>query len=120
MTLHRAPPATREQREPPVQVLGQLGRGHHGYPRRRQLDSQRHPIQTPDHRGDRRPVLGGHHETGLDRGRAVREQAHRLRIGDRLQIGIDVRRRERRHRNQALAVDPETLPAGRQDDQPGT
>jgi hypothetical protein len=110
VTCHRAPPATREHRETPVQAAGQLGRGHRGHPRRRQLDRQRHPIQALDHCGDRRRVLGGHLEPGLDRGRAFGEQAHRRRVGDRLQIGIRARYRERRHRDQPLPRGPAVRP----------
>ena len=117
---HRAAPATGEHGEAALQPPGQLGRGHRGHPRRRQLDRQRHPVEAATHRGDRRRVLGGHREIGLDRGRAFDEQPHRLRLGDRRQVGVGAGHLERRHRHQLLAVDPEAFAAGRQDHQPRT
>ena len=120
VTCHRAARPGREHREAALQPPGQLGRGHRRHPRRRQLDRQRDPIQPPDHRGDRRRVLGGHRETGLDRGRALGEQPHRLRLRDRVQVGIGAGHRQRRHRNQPLPLDPQALAAGGQDHQPLT
>jgi hypothetical protein len=84
----RAATAGREHREAALQPPGQLGRGHRAHPRRRQLDRQRDPIQPSGHRGDRCGVLPGHLETGLDRGRALGEQPHRLRLRDRRQAGV--------------------------------
>ena len=63
---------------------------------------------------------GGHRETGLDRGRALGEQPHRLRLRDRRQVGAGAGHRQRRHRHQPLPLDPQALAAGRQDHQPLT
>ena len=117
---HRAAPAGRQDGEAALQPPGQFGRGHRGHPRRRQLDRQRDPIQAADHRGDRRGVLPGHLETGLDRGRALGEQPHRLRLRDRRQVGARLRHPQRGHRKQMFSLDPQALAAGRQDHQPLT
>ena len=116
--FHRAAPAAGQRREPPVQPPGQLGRGHRRQPRRGQLDRQRYPVQPPGHRGDRRRILRGNREAGLDRGRAVGEQPHRLGVDDRVQVGADTGQHQRRDQNQPLPLDPQALPAGRQDHQP--
>jgi hypothetical protein len=120
VTVHDAAAASGEHRETAVQPPGQLGRRHRRHPRRGQLHRQRDPIQPPHHRGHRRRVLGGHREPGFDRGRPVGEQPHRLRARDRRQIGIDSRHPQRRHRHQPFPLNPQGLPAGRQDHQPLT
>jgi len=120
MMCHRAARAGREDREAALQAPGQLGRGHRGYPCRRQLDRQRYPIQPPHYFGDRRCVLGGHLESWLDRGRALSEQPHRLRLGGRVQIDARAGHPERWNRNQMFPLDPQAFAAGRQDHQPLT
>jgi len=118
VACRRVAAVCREHHETALQPPGQLGRGHRRYPRRRQLDRQGDPVQPPDHRRDRRRVLGRHRETGLDRGRAVGEQPHRLRLRDGRQAGAGAGQLQRRHRREPLPADPQALPAGRQDHQP--
>ena len=84
----RAAAASSEHREASLQPPSQFGRGHRSYPRRRELDRQRDPIQPPHGGSYRGRVLGGHRELGLDRGRAFGEQSHRLGLGDRRQVGV--------------------------------
>jgi hypothetical protein len=116
MAFGRAASASAEHREAALQPPGQLGRGHRGHPRRRQLGRQRDPIQLPHDRRDRRRVLGGHLKTGPDR--ALGEQTHRLRLGDRVQAGAGARHPQRRHRHQVFPLDPQALAAGGQDHEP--
>ena len=87
----RAAPASREHRETSLQPPSQLRGRHRSYPRRRELDRQRDPIQPPHGGSYGARVLGGHRELGLDRGRAFREQSHRLGLADRRQVGAVAR-----------------------------
>ena len=115
------PAAAGEQREPVVEALGQLGRGQRAQPRDRQLDRQRHAVERPADLRHRPGVARVELEVGQHRGGAVGEQPHgRKRSPGRTADGPSPgglgggRGRERRDHVQALAADPQRLPAGRQ------
>ena len=117
---HRAAAAAGEHRETSLQPPGQLGRGHRGTRAAASSIASAIPSRRRTTAATAAAFSAVTAKLGLDRGRAFGEQPHRLRLGDRRQVGVGAGHRQRRHRHQPLPVDPEALAAGRQDHQPLT
>jgi hypothetical protein len=94
-----------QQREPVGQPGRDVGDGQCGGPRRGQLDRQRQPVEVPTQRGDQRQLFGRHRHPGV--------VAHQ--VGEHSGGGVG---RERRHRMDHLAGQPQRLPARGQHPQP--
>jgi hypothetical protein len=110
----RQPVPARRQHPPVIEPAQQLGHAQRLGPRRGQLDRQRHPVQPthqPRHIG---AVVIGQREPCIGRAGPVGEQRHRPRL--RHIIGIPrAGHRQRRQPAGRLSLDPQRLPAGRQD-----
>ena len=110
----RQPVAGRQQSEPVIDPVQQLGHAQRLHPRRRQLNRQRHPVQPRHQLRYRWPGLPVQCETHIGAARPVGEQRDRLRP-------LHARRRvtrpgqgQRRQPVPGLSGHPQRLPAGRQ------
>ena len=120
VTFDRAAVAAGEQPEPPVQSSRQLGGVHRGDARRRQFDRQRDTVEPSTHLRDRVGVAGVDLETGLRALRPLDEQADGLTRTHSGEIGRVVGYLQRRHRDELLAANAQSLTAGRQHPNPRT
>ena len=113
--LPAPPPAGpgRQQREPVIEPVQQLGHAQRLHPRRRQLDRQRHPVQPRHQPRHRRPGLPVQRETRIGPAGPVREQRHRLAPGPHRPL-IRAGQGQRRQPVPGLPGHPQRLPAGRQ------
>ena len=59
--------------------------------RRGQLNRQRHPIETPTHRHDRRRVVDAEREGSVRGLGTVHEQLNRIGCRDRVELGVNRR-----------------------------
>jgi len=84
VALHRPPSATRQGLEAPVETPRQLRRAHRADLRRRQLDRQRHPVESPTHLQHRSGVLARQRKVSIGALGPLHEQLHRLGLRDRL------------------------------------
>lgn len=121
LPFRSAPRARREQRETVVQTGLQLGHPQGPDPRRGHLQGQRDAVQATADRDDRRHIAPVEDEAGSRRRGTRLEQPHRAEpaYGRRAEVGRRAGVPQRRYLLEVFAGDPQRLPAGRQDPQPG-
>jgi hypothetical protein len=102
-------PRVLQVRDADGEPLGQQSRREQVEGRRGQLDGERQPVETSQHRVDGHTVRGGHLEARHGRTRAVEEELERRPVLDR----------QRRERYDRLPRDDEGFLRGRQHPQPG-
>jgi len=116
--------AAAQQPEAVVQPSEHVVHRQHMEPGRRQLDSQRQPVQLPTDRHHRGRILRAQQETRLHRLCALHEQPHRVRLPQQIQVRFcrrprhGVGYREHGHGPDRLLRDPQRELAGGQDPQP--
>ena len=117
----RRPAAADQEVEAIVQTIGDRGDGEDGDARRGELDGQGQTVEVMAQARDGRRVLEGEHEGRIDRLGALDEEPDRVDRHElrRVDLGIRVRDRQRRHAEDDLARDPEGLTAGGQDPHAG-
>jgi hypothetical protein len=91
MAFHPTAPAPGQKPEPLIEPAGQLGRGQHANPCRRQLGRQRDTIQTTAQQRHRARIRGIEREARLHRPSPLHEQDHCVARRDRLQARLVLR-----------------------------
>jgi hypothetical protein len=113
--------ATGEQAEPVLEALQDLFRREDAQPHRRELDRQRDPVEPTTQIEHRGPVALHDREVRRHGRGPVEEERHGVVVGGVAcpDLLVGVRDGQWRHQEDLLALDPEHVPAGGEDAQPG-